>query len=179
MHPIVLNASKFVHLAIAATAIVGGVVSKNSAEQMGQPNHPVMEPLGWILFFGGWIYLAFISGQHTSKFPLYWFASAGVMASVYFMKRAMEQYQTPNMVFPAMFVLSWLGLGWLAGMRHSGMLKYAGLISAALVIMSMMWALPEQRGRCIVDGPGMPMFVIAWVIYIMLSSMSTRAMHHA
>lgn len=38
----------------------------------------------------------------------------------------------------------------------------------ALVIGSMMWTLPTQRKLCVVDGPGMPMFVLAWMIYIFM-----------
>ena len=94
----------------------------------------------------------------------------GVAGSVYFMKSAMASGITPLMIYPLIFISSWAIFGYLISSKFSGMLKYSGLIVTALVISSMMVYLPYPRAQCIVDDPGMPMFVIAWVLYSILSS---------
>ena len=86
------------------------------------------------------------------------------------MKQYMVKKQTPPMVFPLIFALSWIILGFNVGNHLSGNQKYIGLFASFLVLLSMMHMLPFQRINNIVDGPGMPLFVIAWVIFIILNS---------
>jgi hypothetical protein len=178
---IVLDSGRFTNLSVAALMIIGGVVSKNSAEQMDMPDHPFLMPLSWFLFFAGWIFLAYVSGQGNNNKYYYYVASFGVMVSVYFMKRAMAQDdiiqddiiqgEMPNMVFPGIFVMSWLMLGYIVSAKCTGASRYSGLLVSVLIIGSMMLSLPTQRENCVVDGPGMPMFVVAWTMYVMLASM--------
>jgi hypothetical protein len=90
--------------------------------------------------------------------------------AVMMMKQYMVKKQNPPMVFPAIFALSWIILGLNAGNHLVGNQKYLGLFASFLVLLSMMVILPFQRTNNIVDGPGQPLFVIAWVILIMLNS---------
>ena len=43
---IVLHQTKFISLMLGALMVIGGVISKNTAEQMGIPNHEFLNPLG-------------------------------------------------------------------------------------------------------------------------------------
>jgi hypothetical protein len=90
--------------------------------------------------------------------------------SVMMMKQYMVKKQTPPMVFPVIFALSWIILGFNAGNHLYGNQKYLGLFASFLVLLSMMQILPYQRTHNIIDGPGQPLFVIAWGILIMLNS---------
>jgi hypothetical protein len=155
---------------IAAILVIFGVVTKNSFEQMGMPNHSVGKPLGMGLFIMGWIYTAYVLSVGKQNKVMFGLASFGILMAVMMMKQYMENKQTPPMVFPLIFALSWLVLGFMTGNHLSGNYKYIGLLASVLVLISMMNMLPYQRSKGIVDGPGMPLFVIAWVILIFTNS---------
>ena len=165
-----LNNRLFIETSIASCLVIFGVVIKNSFEQMGVPNHPIGNPLGMLLFVSGWIYTAYIlSIKKQNKFAFI-LPSIGIVASVVMMKQYMVNKQTPPMVFPLIFAASWIILGLMVGNHLQGNMKYIGLIASALALVSMMNILPFQRKNNIVDGPGMPLFVIAWGIIVILNS---------
>jgi len=165
-----LNNRLVVETSIAALLVIFGVVTKNSFEQLGMPNHPIGKPLGMLLFIVGWIYTAYILSINKPNKALFVLASLGIVVAVMMMKQYMDKNQTPPMAFPIIFAISWLILGFMSGNHLSGNIKYAGLFASVLVLLSMMNVLPLQRKHNIVDGPGMPLFVIAWVIIVFLNS---------
>ena len=165
-----LNNGLVVQTSIAALLVVFGVVTKNSFEEIGEPDHPVGKPLGMGMFIGGWIYCAYILSKGKNKKALFIVPSLAIAGSVMMMKKYMAQKEEPPMVFPAIFALSWIVLGVMVGNHLPGRAKYTGLIASAMVLGSMMKVLPYQREEKVVDGPGMPLFVIAWVILIGLNS---------
>jgi hypothetical protein len=165
-----LNNRFFLETSIAALLVIFGVVIKNSFEQLGMPNHIIGKPLGMGLFILGWIYTAYILSVNKSNKLLFGLSSVGIVMSVMMMKHYMEQKQSPPMVFPLIFAGSWIVLGLMVGNHLGGTMKYLGLIASLLVLISMMNLLPFQRKNNIVDGPGMPLFVIAWFIIIILNS---------
>ena len=59
-------------------------------------------------------------------------------------------------------------LGFYIG-KHSNKIEL-GIFSAILVLLSMMYFLPKERSMGLADGPGMPMFLLAWVIIVYLNS---------
>ena len=82
-----------------------------------------------------------------------------------------EKREIPK-ILPIIFAISWLVLGFFTGEHLNNNLKFLGLLASILVLISMMVSLPFQRKECIVDGPGMPLFVIAWFIIIYLNSVN-------
>jgi hypothetical protein len=165
-----LNNRLVLETSIAAMLVIFGVVIKNSLEQLGMPNHPVGKPIGMLCFVVGWIYTAYILSVNKSNKMMFILASAGVLISVMMMKQYMMKKQAPPMIFPAIFAISWIVLGLMTGNHLSGSMKYFGLLASALVLVSMMKILPFQRKNKIIDGPGMPLFVIAWVILVFMNS---------
>ena len=75
------------------------------------------------------------------------------------------------MLLPAIFAIAWIILGFNVGshLKNNNM-KYLGLLATILVLISMMGILPFQRKHNIIDGPGMPLFVIAWAVIILVNS---------
>lgn len=165
-----LNNRLVIETSIAALLVIFGVVTKNSFEQMGIPNHPIGKPLGMLLFIVGWIYTAYILSINKPNKILFVLASLGIVVAVIMMKQYMDKKQTPPMAFPIIFAISWLILGLMSGNHLSGNIKYVGLLASLLVLLSMMNILPLQRKHNVVDGPGLPLFVIAWVIIVFLNS---------
>jgi len=165
-----INTNLLIQTFIAACLVIFGVVTKNSFEQLGFPNHPIGKPIGMGMFIMGWIYTAYILSINKPNKLMFILPSALIVMSVMMMKQYMVKKQTPPMVFPVIFALSWIILGLNAGNHLVGNQKYLGLFASFLVLLSMMVILPFQRTNNIVDGPGQPLFVIAWVILIMLNS---------
>ena len=165
-----LNNNLVIQTSIAALLVIFGVVVKNSLEQMKIPNHPIGKPLGMVLFIFGWIYTAYVLSARKTNKMLFIVPSAFIIGSVIMMKKYMENKQSPPMIYPLLFAISWILLGYGAGNHLSGYMKYFGILASLLVLLSMMMTLPHQRKNCIIDGPGMPLFVIAWIIIVFLNS---------
>ena len=166
----ILNNQLVLGTSAASLLVIFGVVVKNSLEQLGMSKHVVGNYIGMGLFILGWMYTAYILSLHKSNKMLVSLASIGVVLSVLMMKTYMAEKQTPPMMFPLIFVISWILIGLESGSHLSGYKKYLGLIATLMVLISMMNMLPFQRKNNIVDGPGMPFFVIAWIIIVFLNS---------
>jgi hypothetical protein len=165
-----LNNSLLIHTSLSALMVIGGVVVKNSGNKLGLSEHKVVKPLGMGLFVGGWLYCAYAlsAGRADKIMPIV--ASLAVVGSVMGMKRCMDKGKTPAPIYPIIFAIAWLAIGYGVGNHMRGMMQYAGLLASALVLGSMMVALPYERKHCLVDGPGMPMFVVAWAIIAVMNS---------
>jgi hypothetical protein len=165
-----VDTNLLIQTSIASCLVIFGVVTKNSFEQLGFPNHPIGKPVGMGMFIMGWIYVAYILSMNKPNKLMFILPSVGIVIAVMMMKTYMVKKQTPPMVFPVIFALSWIILGLNVGNHLSGNQKYIGIFASLLVLLSMMKILPYQRTNNVVDGPGMPMFVIAWVILSILNS---------
>ena len=165
-----IDTNLLIQTSIAACLVIFGVVTKNSSEQLGFPNHPIAKPVGMGMFIMGWVYTAYILSVNKPNKLAFILPSIGIVIAVMMMKQYMVKKQTPPMVFPLIFALSWIMIGFNVGNHLYGNQKYIGLFASFLVLLSMMHMLPFQRTNNIVDGPGMPTFVIAWGIFIILNS---------
>lgn len=165
-----LNDQLLLHTTIAGLMVIAGVIVKNSGNKLNLNNHKVVKPLGMGLFVGGWLYCAYIMSSGRVDRLNSVLACTMVVASVVTMKTCMDKGRRPGQIFPIIFILGWVLLGYASGEHLNGNMRYLGLLASALVIGSMMVALPYERKQCLVDGPGMPMFVVAWGIIIFLNS---------
>lgn len=169
-----INESLVIQTSVAALLVIFGVVLKNSFQQMGTPNHPIGTPLGMLFFTAGWIYTAYILSVGKPNKLLFIIPSIGVLVSAMLMRIYMDKKKTPHMILPIVFSASWILLGYGVGNHLHGNTQYIGLLASAFVLISMMLALPFQRTKCVVDGPGMPLFVIAWGIIVYLNGLNRR-----
>ena len=165
-----IDTNLLIQTSIAACLVIFGVVTKNSFEQIGYPNHPIGKPVGMGMFVIGWIYTAYILSINKPNKLLFILPSIGIVTAVMLMKPYMIAKQTPPIILPLAFALSWIIIGLSVGNHLDGSHKYIGVVASLLVLVSMMRVLPYQRTHDIVDGPGQPMFVIAWVVLIILNS---------
>lgn len=155
---------------LASLSVIFGVVIKNSIEQLKIPNHPIGKPVGMGLFVAGWLYVAYVFSLRRRNKMWIVLPSFAILGAVMMMKQAMMKGNNPHPIFPAIFAISWLIFGFTTGSHLSGNIKYFGLVASILIMFSMMILLPKQREQCVVDGPGMPFFVIGWGILIYLNS---------
>jgi len=154
---------------VGSILIVSGVVLKNTLEQTNT-NNMILTTLGMSIFSIGWIVMAYALSQNKQARTIVGIsiACASILISVMTMKILMKQNKTVHIALPIIFAISWIILGFLVGDHLNGAMSYSGLISSIMVILSMMVVLPWQRKNCVVDGPGMPLFVsaLAYIIYL-------------
>ena len=165
-----VDTTHLIKLVVGATAVVSGVVAKNTATQV-KPRilSPVLNLSGMILFTLGWVIVAYLIGekQQDSGKILTYLSTGAIWFSASQMRSKMDKKEPVPMALPILFVLGWVTLGWIADLTTN---KRLGVAAAGLVVLSMLVFLPWQRKRCIVDGPGMALFAAAWSIIILINS---------
>ena len=132
-----LNNQLVLQTSLAALLVISGVVTKNSLEQMNMADHPVGTPLGISLFVLGWLYTAYVLSVDKQNKALFVVPSLAILASVMMMKQYMKKKLPPPMVFPVIFAVSWLVLGFSVGNHLSGNMKYFGLLASSILIFDL------------------------------------------
>lgn len=156
---------------LGATFIVTGGVLKNTTEQMKEAEHP-LHKVGTALCLLGWIVIAFAvaeSGRHTMLKNVLDFGSvAGIIYSMMAIKKMKNEGQEVPKLHQMLLIGSWLLLGYTVGMGWGGGLfnyhRIFGLGAAVMALISVMYMLPWQRALGLVDGPGVPVYVGAWIL---------------
>lgn len=160
---------------LGSLGVLSGLIIRNSAEQLKITGDfktvdsflsvyvaPVVFVVGWAII-GYSVALPRSTKGLIGKFPLdrktiQAFASViGIVVSIYQMRQSISTGVQTNMIYPSMYVAGWLLLGHTVGSRY-------GYLSSLLALLATILVLPFQRSNCIVDGPGMPMLTIAFVM---------------
>lgn len=162
-----LDDGKLMRGVLAGMLITFGVVAKNTSEQASSLPYGlknILPVLGMIMFVGGWALEAYTLGEGKPmkdklKFII---PSAVIVVVVMLMKKMMKAGKNP-MPLPIIFAVSWLLLGFFVQPMY-------GTLAAVFVLLSMLISLPWQRKSGVIDGPGMPLFVIAWFMLAFLNA---------
>lgn len=173
-----LDARAFRYSLLGAVLVITGVVLKNTFEQLKIPNHILGKVVGMTSFVLGWMIIAYSTATATRVNPIKTFLSfataAGIVFAVMQMKKYMADGVSPPIIYPIMFAASWLLLGYTMGMGWGGSWNShttMGVLAGIMVLISMMGVLPWQRKKSVIDGPGLPLFVGAWVLITFANSM--------
>lgn len=144
--------------ALGAALVIAGVSLKNTMEKKGSDSMVglVIFVIGWLIFANAITRNAANAFQATATFLPY-LAAAIIVGSVVFLKQAMKR-KSPKTLGLIGFIGGWLLLAFSINQNKS--LAFG---SAMLVFISMLLLLPKQRAQGLVDGPGWPLFVFAWV----------------
>lgn len=169
---------------VAALFIIMGVVLKNTVEQTMKgrvsENAKRYEMLGMALFVAGWAMIADAVSRNnanlltrsTEATLMPFLAAAIIVGAVIFMKQAMKKYANDGptkMRKMRPLVLAFVA-GWLLFALSFNQNRGLALVCALLVFASMLHFLPWQRKAGVIDGPGLPLFVFAWVGLIVANS---------
>ena len=163
-------------LTAAALSIVSGVVVANTSKKMGTfKDFPGV--VGSILFVTGWTLMAIglsdrVTGMTKTAIIT---ACAMIVIGVVIQKGTSvmidrkDPHPDATFFIGLFFVGGWilLGLSLFAGFKRY---RWMGPLAALLVLLSMTTILPWQRKGCYVDGPGFPMFMLAWGLIIFMGS---------
>lgn len=169
---------KFCSLMCPALIIIIGVMLKNGGKQFnehkGVKEDKMVMLLGTILFIGGWIGVAYAAATTDTGFKsgqnlwLPIMSSTAIVLSVMGMMQAKQKYgeDTPEWfnVLVFVFAIGWLVLGYSVAMGKGDKTMVLGIGAAVFVLVSMLIALPWQRKNNVVDGPGMALFALGWVL---------------
>lgn len=166
-----LNNFLLIHTTIAALLITCGVVIMNYIEQTSIVNN-IYKMISILFFIGGWIYLAFILAKNREDFykRVIAFTSLGIIISTISVKYFISEFKEPPLIFPALFALCWLILGYYNAESLDINHKLISILGATCILISIIISLQLKRNNCIVDGPGMPLFLLGWGIVIFINS---------
>jgi len=152
-----LNYKKLLLTGLGALSVITGVILKNSSDQLGRPNSLYGKYIGPLFFILGWVLVVYsISGFKFE--PLIIMPAVAIVFSVMVMSMKLSS----NLIFPILFILGWIILAYGIG-KGNNIKLFITIPCALLVLISMMYFLPIQRKKCIVDGPGLVLFTLAWV----------------
>lgn len=162
-----LNDILFKHSTISSIMIIFGIMIKNSGNKLGFKDYDIITNISAFLFIGGWLYLTYaLSLYRSNKIPII-ISSLTIVATVTFMKTYIKN---DNKALKGIFALAWIILGYAISEHLPNESKYYGFIAIAMVLYAMKVALPYERKQCLIDGPGMPMYIIAMFIIVILNS---------
>lgn len=157
---------KFYLLLVGGLIIQVAVSVKNSLEKLKMED-PKVGLVAKGAFVLGWLIVAYSISLSGNKLPLRlktllaFGGAAAVVAGVFHVKSSKKAGKEPNKIISMGFPVGWVLLMF-ALLMGSGKKKTLAILAVALVLGSMMFVIPYQRDRCMVDGPGYNMFVNAW-----------------
>lgn len=167
---ILLDTKKLVWSSIPAAAVVSGVVAMNSILQAGY-SEKLSRAVGAPLFVLGWVFFAIalsLFGRTKAEIAAVWLVSAAIVIAAIMMNTYMVSGASIPMVLPIVFVVAWISLGWLAG--GDSIIRSGVGVIGALCIIAGMFVMPLQLNKCMVHGPGMPLFVLGWTLVVLAVS---------
>lgn len=164
-----LNKKLLLSCAFGVILTIAGVVGNNTLEQLRPPSEKADKTIrvtSRLLFVVGLFLIAHAisSGRNASTQLVVWTSILIVITSVYLMKRSTRKREPVCVVYPAAFAIAWLVIGIIATSQLIGIAKLIGPLAAVCLVLAVLLALPAQRRNCVVDGPGMPLFVLALCI---------------
>ena len=167
---------------LSALAIVSGVVTKNSVKFLIKDGKlPEMGTefwtstiVGMILFIGGWIGMGQFTniGNNGVNAMGVWIGIIAIVMAVLLQNAPdMFGFTAPAWLMGLLFIGGWLLFGWAAAGGRTDKLALT-LPATALVVSAMaLGVLGWQRKNCVIDGPGYPMFMLAWVLLSVSASL--------
>ena len=180
---LVLNEEQLRMTSLSALAIVGGVVIKNTVKNLiangklpKKGTHFWVSTLvGIVLFVGGWVGMGLNTNKATNGVneTMLWVGIAGIVMAVLLQQAPdLINYKAPTMLMAVLFIGGWSLFGYSAAGGNEEKLwltlPAAGLVVSAMALGILAW----QRSICVVDGPGFPMFMVAWGLIILSNSMN-------
>jgi hypothetical protein len=166
-----VDVTRLTWVALAAAVVLSGTIAEYSISQSGWGEN-VAKLTGFPLYVVGWILVAVALAKgkpdETTKQAAIWICSAVIAVTALIAVTYMSEGKAPPLAYPILFGLAWLLLGWLAGNSVLG--SVAGLLGAAAVVFSTVFLMPLQRSYGVVDGPGMPLLVVGWVLVVFAHS---------
>lgn len=178
-------------ISVGAALVILGVALKNGRAQRGT-NVSLISP-GTLAFVVGWLIVAYgmsLSGSDykfatSNKSYLSAAAAASIMGAVFLMKAAKKGVVSKQVaaIAQVLFVGGWLLMGYTSSlkMHNVGLMpKIAnidkqkaiyGVSAVALVLLSMMVVLPNERAAKVTDTVGMPMFAAGWAGIVLANSL--------
>jgi uncharacterized membrane protein YadS len=140
--------------------------------------------IGFSLYIIGWIALVYsiISDKTLKNISIEdkktWFVVASsflVMGSVLivttteFLKGSMQKWAM-WLIIP--LIVGYLGLGWSTGLESvSKVAKWVGLGAGILIVLGILLARRWQQKRCIIFGPGLPLYVFGFIVIAVINAL--------
>lgn len=132
--------------------------------------------LGTILFILGWLGILYLTGYKNGNFLMFPVITASIIIiSMLVIAWSRNKYgweNTPKWctMFYVTFAIGWVAFAYAISIGKPNIVLWFSLLASGMTIFSTMVLLPYQRPRCIVDGPGISLFVLTWVFVSIVNS---------
>lgn len=158
--------NKALQLYLASLIIQTAVILKNTTEQYKDfPLKALGGNFAKAMFAIGWITFAMIlSEKWDSRRYIALLGACLVIFAVFSFKMAKKAGKSPHPLVAMLFPIGWIVVTY-ALMYVKGKYNNLAILGTSMVLLSMMGLLPFQRTHNIVDGPGYPLFTLAWVLF--------------
>jgi len=153
-------------MALAATLVIVGIGLKRSTDQIFDKSNSsglknTMSLVGIGLYISG---LALVGINLNHLMPEYrhvfWPALSGIALS----ELVADFTEVPKLLVDLVYAGSWLALGFVVSSHLNKEYRYVGFLASALALFANFFALPYQRSHGIVDGIGLPLYLLAWSV---------------
>ena len=153
-------------------AITSAIVAMNTLPtKMSQMMSGVpLFTLGWVLVILGFVKNNTRDPKHRRTLAL---GSVVVYAAAMMSRMMMDNNMkgSPMMMANLAFIAAWITVGITMGIKNSDVdVKYSGLLTPLMVITAMMSVNKLERPTNLASGPGMPLFMLSWVVLSIINS---------
>ena len=165
----------------------GGIAINSAIVAMNTlPGKSLPMMSGVPLFTIGWIFIIKSFLENNTRDSKYKYALAASSVGIYCMAMMARMMMdagksgTPFKLSTIVFMLCWLVVGALVGMKQQSDLSSEevhsclGLLPPILIFISMASINVVERPRSMASGPGMPMFMMAWVVLSLVNALELQ-----
>jgi len=164
-------------MALAATLVVVGIGLKKSTDQIyhsssnsGLKNTLSLAGVG--LYLSGLTLVGINLNRLMPEYrKVFWPALTGIAIS----EILVEFLDFPRQFVDLLYAGSWIALGYAVSSHLETGYRYIGFLASGLAIFANFFALPYQREHGIVDGIGLPAYLLAWSVIAVIVSIPSAS----
>lgn len=166
-----INESSVYYMASGALLINISELMDKGLKQVNL-NTEATKVFGMIFLIFGWIIVSYVVGFTGSvdiiRTPLAMLFGAGIAVSTIVNNEIKRELS--KKISLASYIILLLAFGYTLGIGKPAFSMLLGMISVILIIVSNTYLLPMQREENMIDGPGMSMNVLGWILMIIGNS---------
>lgn len=168
----IFDIRKLSEMALAATLVIAGIVFKRSTAQIYQSDSTsglkrLLELSGVGLYVAG---LGLIGHNLHQIMPENKKIFVPALVGIALSEIVGDLFDVPALAIDFIFSTSWLALGYVVSSHLAGGYRWIGMAAALISLVANQFVLPYQRKHKIVDGFGLPLYLLAWSIVAIVIS---------
>lgn len=159
---------KFAGIIIPSTLVlIGSILTRGSEKLPTKTLKQTLQYTSIAMFVIGWLLLIRYTGKYSRFSQI---ASILILLSSLILYNVKQDKKSISILGKVLFAVGWILLGFFVSAERDPTSLAFGLVSAIVMIITTLLVLPFQRQLKMVDGPGIMMQTLAWVLLAMSHS---------